>query len=35
MSYGRFRTIDLGDLTWSREFMLMCPTIRWERSTSI
>jgi hypothetical protein len=25
MSYGRFRTIDLGDLTWSREFMLMCP----------
>jgi competence protein ComEC len=25
MSFGRFRTIDLGDLTWSREFMLMCP----------
>lgn len=25
MTYGRFRTIDLGDLTWSREFMLMCP----------
>ena len=25
MNYGRFRTIDLGDLTWSREFMLMCP----------
>jgi len=25
MSYGRFRTINLGDLTWSREFMLMCP----------
>ena len=26
MNYGRFRTINLGDLTWSREFMLMCPT---------
>ena len=25
MNYGRFRTIDLGDLTWSREFMLICP----------
>ncbi len=25
MNYGRFRTINLGDLTWSREFMLMCP----------
>lgn len=25
MNYGRFRTIDLGDLTWSREFALMCP----------
>ena len=25
MSYGRFRTINLGDLTWSREFMLVCP----------
>ena len=25
MAYGRFRTINLGDLTWSREFMLMCP----------
>lgn len=25
MDYGRFRTINLGDLTWSREFMLMCP----------
>ncbi|MEO5740446.1 MAG: MBL fold metallo-hydrolase, partial [Vicinamibacterales bacterium] len=23
MNYGRFRTINLGDLTWSREFMLM------------
>lgn len=26
MRYGRFRTINLGDLTWSREFRLMCPT---------
>jgi hypothetical protein len=26
MNFGRFRTIDLGDLTWSREFALMCPT---------
>jgi beta-lactamase superfamily II metal-dependent hydrolase len=25
MSYGRFRMINLGDLTWSREFLLMCP----------
>jgi competence protein ComEC len=25
MNYGRFRHINLGDLTWSREFMLMCP----------
>jgi competence protein ComEC len=25
MTYGRFRTINLGDLTWSREFTLMCP----------
>ena len=25
MSFGRFRTLNLGDLTWSREFMLMCP----------
>lgn len=25
MAYGRFRTINLGDLTWSREFRLMCP----------
>jgi hypothetical protein len=28
MSYGRFRTIDLGDLMWSKEFDLMCPTNR-------
>lgn len=26
MAHGRFRTINLGDLTWSREFKLMCPT---------
>ena len=26
MAFGRFRMIDLGDLTWSREFKLMCPT---------
>ena len=26
MSFGKFRTINLGDLTWSREFKLMCPT---------
>jgi competence protein ComEC len=25
MSFGRFRTLNLGDLTWSREFMLACP----------
>jgi competence protein ComEC len=25
MALGRFRMINLGDLTWSREFMLMCP----------
>jgi beta-lactamase superfamily II metal-dependent hydrolase len=25
MNYGRFRMINLGDLTWSREFQLMCP----------
>jgi competence protein ComEC len=25
MALGRFRTINLGDLTWSREFMLICP----------
>jgi len=26
MTYGRFRTIDLGDLTWNGELDLMCPT---------
>jgi competence protein ComEC len=28
MSYGRFRTVDLGDLTWQGELDLMCPTNR-------
>jgi len=28
LNYGRFRTIDLGDLMWSKEFDLMCPTNR-------
>jgi len=25
MTYGRFRTVDLGDLTWNAELELMCP----------
>jgi competence protein ComEC len=25
MTYGRFRTLNLGDFTWNREFKLMCP----------
>ncbi|MGD9903035.1 MAG: ComEC/Rec2 family competence protein [Vicinamibacterales bacterium] len=25
MTFGRFRTVNLGDLTWSRELTLMCP----------
>ncbi len=25
MTYGKFRTIDLGDLTWNHEGRLMCP----------
>jgi beta-lactamase superfamily II metal-dependent hydrolase len=28
MAYGRFRTINLGDLTWNGELELMCPTNR-------
>jgi hypothetical protein len=28
MSYGQFRTVDLGDLTWNGELDLMCPTNR-------
>jgi beta-lactamase superfamily II metal-dependent hydrolase len=26
LTYGRFRTVDLGDLTWNDELDLMCPT---------
>src|SRR3954468_10023971 len=28
MAYGRFRTVDLGDLTWNGELDLMCPVNR-------
>jgi len=28
ITYGKFRTIDLGDLLWNVEFDLMCPTNR-------
>jgi competence protein ComEC len=28
LEFGRFRTIDLGDLTWNHEGQLMCPTNR-------
>jgi beta-lactamase superfamily II metal-dependent hydrolase len=28
MAYGRFRTVNLGDLTWNGELELMCPTNR-------
>src|SRR5918993_3289833 len=28
MTYGRFRTVHLGDLTWNKEVDLMCPTNR-------
>jgi hypothetical protein len=28
MTYGRFRTINLGDLTWNGELDLMCPINR-------
>jgi beta-lactamase superfamily II metal-dependent hydrolase len=28
LNYGRFRTIDLGDLTWNGELDLMCPMNR-------
>ena len=28
ITFGRFRTIDLGDLLWDREFDLMCPMNR-------
>jgi competence protein ComEC len=26
IAYGKFRMIDLGDLTWNKEYELMCPT---------
>ncbi len=28
ITYGRFRVVHLGDLTWNKEFELMCPTNR-------
>jgi beta-lactamase superfamily II metal-dependent hydrolase len=28
ITYGKFRTIDLGDLLWNKEFDLMCPVNR-------
>jgi beta-lactamase superfamily II metal-dependent hydrolase len=28
LAYGRFRTVDLGDLTWNGELDLMCPANR-------
>ena len=28
LTYGRFRTVDLGDLSWNGELELMCPTNR-------
>jgi competence protein ComEC len=28
MTFGRFRTLHLGDLTWNKEFDLMCPVNR-------
>jgi len=28
LTYGRFRTVDLGDLTWNGELDLMCPSNR-------
>ncbi len=28
LTYGRFKTVDLGDLTWNGELDLMCPTNR-------
>ncbi|MDQ2898549.1 MAG: MBL fold metallo-hydrolase [Acidobacteriota bacterium] len=28
ITYGKFRMVDLGDLTWNKEFELMCPNNR-------
>ena len=28
LTFGSFRTVDLGDLTWNAELELMCPTNR-------
>jgi hypothetical protein len=28
MTFGRFRTVHMGDLTWNKEFDLMCPANR-------
>lgn len=32
VTFGRFRTVHLGDLTWNKEFDLMCPTNRLGRA---
>ena len=32
VTLGRFRLVDLGDLTWNKEFELMCPTNRLGRA---
>ena len=33
--FGRFRAIELGDLTWTKEYALVCPTICWVGSICI
>jgi competence protein ComEC len=32
LTYGEFRFVDLGDLTWNKEIALMCPTNRLGRA---
>ena len=32
LTYGKFRFVDLGDLTWNKEIALMCPTNRLGRA---